>query len=118
MANSTLATSEENCTKIEAGLPAQDPPCGLAAHKGKNESLSLVNESSLNLSRKTKIHIVKGRDSNTSPRELWIWGILATAIISWQLFLPPIIGLADQGDFVRILGPLGYAPKPKSPEHK
>jgi len=39
-------------------------------------------------------------------------------LISWQMFVPPIIGLADQGDFVRILGPLGYAPKPKGPDHK
>jgi hypothetical protein len=38
--------------------------------------------------------------------------------MGWQLFVPPIIGLADQGDFVRLLGPLGYAPVPKGPEHK
>ena len=38
--------------------------------------------------------------------------------MAWQLFVPPIIGLADQGDFVRLLGPLGYAPVPKGPEHK
>ena len=37
-------------------------------------------------------------------------GILAAAaaLLSWQLFLPPIVGLADQGDFVRILGRFGY----------
>ena len=28
-------------------------------------------------------------------------------MIFWQLFVPPIIGLADQGDFLRVLGPLG-----------
>ncbi len=39
-------------------------------------------------------------------------------MVSWQLFVPPIIGLADQGDFVRLLGPFGYAPEPKGPEHK
>jgi hypothetical protein len=44
--------------------------------------------------------------------------MLGAAIVSWQLFIPPIIGLADQGDFVRVLGPLGYAPQPKGPEHK
>jgi hypothetical protein len=43
---------------------------------------------------------------------------LAAALVGWQLFVPPIIGLADQGDFVRLLGPLGYAPQPKGPEHK
>src|SRR5262245_13041601 len=44
--------------------------------------------------------------------------VLAAAIMGWQLFIPPIVGLADQGDFVRVLGPLGYAPNPKGPEHK
>lgn len=44
--------------------------------------------------------------------------VLAAALVGWQLFVPPIIGLADQGDFVRVLGPLGYAPQPKGPEHK
>jgi hypothetical protein len=43
---------------------------------------------------------------------------LAAALIGWQLFWPPIIGLADQGDFQKLLGPLGYAPVPKGPEHK
>jgi hypothetical protein len=38
--------------------------------------------------------------------------------VGWQLFVPPIVGLADQGDFGRVLGPLGYAPVPKGPEHK
>jgi hypothetical protein len=50
--------------------------------------------------------------------ELYAAVALAGAIISWQLFVPPIVGLADQGDFVRILGPLGYAPVPRGPEHK
>ena len=44
--------------------------------------------------------------------------MLAGGILVWQLFVPPIIGLADQGDFLRLLGPLGYAPVPKGPEHK
>lgn len=44
--------------------------------------------------------------------------ILAGLLLIWQLFIPPIIGLADQGDFLRVLGPLGYAPVPKGPEHK
>jgi hypothetical protein len=43
---------------------------------------------------------------------------LAGVLLIWQLFVPPIIGLADQGDFLRVLGPLGYAPVPKGPEHK
>jgi len=44
--------------------------------------------------------------------------MLAGTLLAWQLFVPPIVGLADQGDFVRLLGPLGYAPVPKGPEHK
>jgi len=43
---------------------------------------------------------------------------LTGALVAWQLFVPPIIGLADQGDFLRLLGPLGFAPVPKGPEHK
>ena len=43
---------------------------------------------------------------------------LAAVLLGWQLFVPPIIGLADQGDFVLLLGPLGYAPQPTGPEHK
>jgi hypothetical protein len=43
---------------------------------------------------------------------------IAAALTGWQLFVPPIIGLADQGDFQKLLGPLGYAPVPKGPEHK
>lgn len=51
-------------------------------------------------------------------QELFAVLCLAAALVGWQLFVPPIIGLADQGDFVRLLGPFGYAPQPKGPEHK
>jgi hypothetical protein len=54
----------------------------------------------------------------TLRRELGFVLTLAAALLAWQLFAPPIVGLADQGDFVRLLGPLGYAPVPKGPEHK
>jgi hypothetical protein len=50
--------------------------------------------------------------------QLWLAVTPGGALVVWQLFLPPIIGLADQGDFLRLLGPLGYAPVPKGPEHK
>lgn len=45
-------------------------------------------------------------------RKLFV-GVLAAAcaILFYQLFLPPIIGLADQGDFVRTIGRFGYAPQ-------
>ena len=35
----------------------------------------------------------------------------AGAILTYQLFIPPIVGLADQGDFVRTIGPFGYGPQ-------
>ncbi len=43
---------------------------------------------------------------------------VAASLGGWQLFVPPIVGLADQGDFVRLIGPFGYAPVPKGAEHK
>jgi hypothetical protein len=44
----------------------------------------------------------------------WIVVTVAAAILTWQLFIPPIVGLADQGDFARILGPFGYAAEDRS----
>src|SRR5690348_7134189 len=35
----------------------------------------------------------------------------ATAILIYQLFIPPVVGLADQGDFVRTVRRFGYAPE-------
>src|SRR5580700_8595103 len=35
----------------------------------------------------------------------------AVAILTCQLFIPPIVGLADQGDFVRTIGRFGYGPQ-------
>ena len=39
--------------------------------------------------------------------------VLATAgaILTYQLFIPPIVGLADQGDFVRTIRRFGYDPQ-------
>jgi len=39
---------------------------------------------------------------------------VAAAILIYQLFIPPIVGLADQGDFARIIGTFGYAPQDRS----
>ena len=38
------------------------------------------------------------------------WAVMAAAaaILAYQLFIPPVIGLADQGDFKRTLGRFGY----------
>ena len=35
----------------------------------------------------------------------------AGAILTYQLFFPPIVGIADQGDFVRTIGRFGYGPQ-------
>ena len=35
----------------------------------------------------------------------------AGAILAYQLFIPPIVGLADQGDFIRSIGRFGYGPQ-------
>ncbi len=35
----------------------------------------------------------------------------AAAILTYQLFIPPIVGLADQGDFLRTIGRFGYGPQ-------
>ncbi|HXM42470.1 MAG TPA: hypothetical protein VN924_14550 [Bryobacteraceae bacterium] len=36
---------------------------------------------------------------------------IAGAILTYQLFIPPIVGLADQGDFIRTIGRFGYGPQ-------
>ena len=45
----------------------------------------------------------------------WLAAVLsaAAAILACQLFLPPIVGLADQGDFLRTIGRFGYGPQHK-----
>src|SRR5271154_3425126 len=44
------------------------------------------------------------------------WGVFAVAagILGFQLFVPPIVGLSDQGDFARIIGRFGYGPEGKT----
>src|SRR6202051_4886265 len=44
----------------------------------------------------------------------WIVIVTAAVILTCQLFINPIVGLADQGDFARILGPFGYAAEDRS----
>jgi hypothetical protein len=47
-------------------------------------------------------------------------GVLGAAavILIYQLCFPPILGLADQGDFAKIIGRFGYGPADKSPDLK
>jgi succinate dehydrogenase hydrophobic anchor subunit len=41
----------------------------------------------------------------------------AALLIGWQLFVPPIVGLADQGDFARMIGLFGFGPADKTTEY-
>ena len=47
----------------------------------------------------------------------WALGA-ASGVLIYQVCLPPIVGLADQGDFAKISGHFGYGPEDKSPELK
>jgi hypothetical protein len=47
----------------------------------------------------------------------WASVAVAAFILSWQLFVPPIVGLADQGDFARVIGLFGYGPADKTTEY-
>jgi hypothetical protein len=40
----------------------------------------------------------------------WFWLGVAAAIIGYQLFIPPIVGLADNNDFLKITGRLHLSP--------
>jgi hypothetical protein len=53
------------------------------------------------------------------PPGLLRWVVLAVAalVLSWQLLVRPITGIADNGDFIR-MGRFGYGPKDKSPDAK
>ncbi len=42
-----------------------------------------------------------------------VFGAVA-AVLAFQLFVPPIVGLSDQGDFGRMIGRFGYGPADKS----
>ncbi len=46
-------------------------------------------------------------------QRLAVW-TAAAAILAFRLFVPPILGLSDQGDFARMIGRFGYAPQDKS----
>jgi hypothetical protein len=41
----------------------------------------------------------------------------AAVILSWQLFFSPIVGLADQGDFARMIGLFGFGAEDKAAEY-
>jgi len=38
----------------------------------------------------------------------------AAGILAFQLFVPPIVGLADQGDFGKMIGRFGYHKEDRS----
>lgn len=47
----------------------------------------------------------------------WAFVAAAAIVLSWQLFVPPVVGLADQGDFARVIGLFGYGPADRSTEY-
>src|ERR1700678_2068922 len=49
-----------------------------------------------------------------SPALRWIVFSAVAALLVFQLFVPPIIGLSDQGDFGRMIGRFGYGPAVRS----
>src|SRR5215831_13858576 len=44
-------------------------------------------------------------------KRTWVFLAIAALIVSYQLFVPPIVGIADQGDFRRVIGKFGYGPE-------
>ena len=40
----------------------------------------------------------------------WLLAAACLCYLSWRLFCPPLIGIANNGDFPKITGPLGLAP--------
>ncbi|MFC5701305.1 hypothetical protein ACFPVX_08415 [Cohnella faecalis] len=40
----------------------------------------------------------------------WFFGIAGAALLIWLLMIPPVIGVADNGDFNRVMGASGIAP--------
>src|SRR5437868_1254971 len=60
---------------------------------------------------------VSGTPSRLNTLRRWIVAI-TVAFVAYQSFLPPIVGLADQGDFARTIGRFGYGPEDKTPGNK
>jgi hypothetical protein len=56
---------------------------------------------------------VRGSESRFTAGVLF-WSVLLAAgiILTFQLLVQPIVGLADQGDFARVIGRFGYGPAP------
>jgi hypothetical protein len=44
----------------------------------------------------------------------WLVFAAVAGLLAFQLFIPPIVGLSDQGDFGRMIGRFGYGPADKS----
>ena len=51
-----------------------------------------------------------GRRTWLLNRFEWLVFVAIAAAIIIQLFVPPIVGVADNGDYDRVLGPLGLEP--------
>jgi len=60
--------------------------------------------------------------TRSGPAGRWGWGAallaVAAAIVCHQLFFPPIVGLADNGDFARVTDHLGLAAEDARPDDR
>jgi hypothetical protein len=60
----------------------------------------------------------QSNDPSNSPRRLtilrWCIWCAAAILIAIQLFVTPIVGLSDQGDFARVIGRFGYVREDKA----
>jgi hypothetical protein len=58
------------------------------------------------------------RDCNSRLRPWYLYFVCllgVAGVLVFQLFVPPILGLADNGDFQREIGVFGYGPAPQVP---
>ena len=47
--------------------------------------------------------------SSFQSRQAWEWACLFVflGLVAWQIFFPPVVGLSDNNDFAKVLGPAG-----------
>jgi len=52
--------------------------------------------------------------SNFQPGQAWEWACLFIflGLVAWQIFFPPVVGLSDNNDFAKVLGPAGVCHSP------
>jgi hypothetical protein len=56
------------------------------------------------------------RDKILSSLMRWFL-LVAAGIVGYQMFVPPVVGLANQSDFKRVIGKFGYGPEPPAVQY-